>query len=92
MTIDFQCLGGAIGRIGMVGKAARVDRPAICFGLAFGNPFRGQLARPACLNNAKGKGTGLKGIWYARHGPDKRKPVRGIRNRAIYHPCNTATA
>ena len=67
MAINLKRFFCAIGGIGMVGKAARVNSPAICFGLALRNPFGYQLARTASLDYPKGKGTGFKRVWHARH-------------------------
>ena len=92
MRIDFYRLGLGIGRINMICKAAWVYSPAICLCLAFDNPFRHQLASPASLYDAKGKYTGFKGIFNARHRPDKRQSIWRVGNRAIYNTGDTCCA
>ena len=70
MAIGFNGFGCRIANIDMIGKPARVNRPAIAFCLTLGNHFSKQPAGPTRLHNTKGKDTRLKRVLHARHWPD----------------------
>ena len=76
----------------MVGKAARVDGPAIRFGFALNNHLSQQFASPASLNNTKGKDACLKRIRHARHRANQWQTVWRVGNRPIHHTRNTSGA
>ena len=92
MAVCFNRFSGSVGLVHMIGKAPRVNRPAVAFGFALNNHLSQQSTSATSLNYTKGKDTSFKRIWHTRHRPNQGQPVRSIRNRPVNHPRDAGRA